>query len=218
LQRENSFTAKNIFKRKIMKNITQIIKPVFKTILVASTLFVASCNNSLKAEVESIADEHGEVQVDSNTSKDAQFLAKAAEINLEEIQLGKMAQQSSTRTDVKELGEMMEKEHTDCLKGLTILANKKSVIIPTTLSNSAQDACKILNGKSGADFDVAYCEMMVNGHRDAIAMFEKVSTQSTDADVKGWAGAILPDLHKHLEHAIKCQNKCVKNKVTASIN
>ena len=44
-----------------------------------------------------------------------------------------MAQQSSTRTDVKELGEMMEKEHTDCLKGLTILANKKSVIIPTTL-------------------------------------------------------------------------------------
>ena len=60
--------------------------------------------------------------------------------------------------------------------------------------------------------------MMVNGHRDAIAMFEKVSTQSTDADVKGWAGAILPDLHKHLEHAIKCQNKCVKNKVTASIN
>ena len=201
-----------------MKNITQIKKSIFKTMLVALTLFGTSCSNNQKAEVESIADEHGEVQVDSNTSKDAQFLAKAAEINLEEIQLGKMAQQSSTRTDVKELGEMMEKEHTDCLKGLTILANKKSVIIPTTLSNSAQDACKILNGKSGADFDVAYCEMMVNGHRDAIAMFEKVSTQSTDADVKGWAGAILPDLHKHLEHAIKCQNKCVKNKVTASIN
>jgi putative membrane protein len=201
-----------------MKNIAQIKKAFSKGTFIALTLFVASCSNSQKAEVESIADEHGEVQVDSNTSKDAQFLAKAAEINLEEIQLGKMAQQSSTRTDVKELGEMMEKEHTDCLKGLTILANKKSVIIPTTLSNSAQDACKILNGKSGADFDVAYCEMMVNGHRDAIAMFEKVSTQSTDADVKGWAGAILPDLHKHLEHAIKCQNKCVKNKVTASIN
>ena len=68
-----------------MKNITQIKKSIFKTMLVALTLFGTSCSNNQKAEVESIADEHGEVQVDSNTSKDAQFLAKAAEINLEEI-------------------------------------------------------------------------------------------------------------------------------------
>lgn len=201
-----------------MKNITQIMNPVFKTILVASTLFVVACNNSEKAKIEDLADEHSEAKVDSNTTKDAQFLTKAAEINLEEIELGKMAQQSSTRTNVKELGEMMEKEHTDCLKGLTVLANKKSIIIPTSLSTSAQDACKKLSGLSGSDFNVAYCDMMVNGHREAIVLFERVSTQSTDADVKEWAGAILPDLHRHLEHAISCQTKCKTNKVTASIN
>lgn len=201
-----------------MKSITQIIKPYFKGILIVSTLFVAACNSAEKAKIEDFADEHGEAKVDSNATKDAQFLAKAAEINLEEIELGKMAQQSSTRTDVKELGKMMEKEHAYCLKGLTVLANKKSIIILTSLSNSAQDACKKLSGLSGADFDVAYCDMMVNGHRDAIVLFERVSTQSTDADVKEWAGSILPDLHKHLDHAISCQTKCKTNKVTANIH
>jgi len=200
-----------------MKNITQIKKSIFKTILVASTLFGASCSNSQKPEeVQDIADEHGQAKVDTtNTTKDAQFLVKAAEINLEEIQLGKLAQQNSTRTDVKELGKMMEEEHTKCLNGLTVLANKKSITLPTSLSNDAQDDYKQLSNKSGAGFDIAYCNMMVNGHKDAITMFDKVSAESTDADIKGWATATLPDLHRHLDHSISCQNKC---KATASIN
>jgi len=45
----------------------------------------------------------------------AQFLVRAAEIDLEEIQVGQLAQKKSTMIDVQELGKMMETEHTKSL-------------------------------------------------------------------------------------------------------
>ena len=52
--------------------------------------------------------------------------------------------------------------------------------------------------------------MMVNGHKDAITMFDKASTESIDEDIKAWAIAMLPVFRTHLDHAITCQEKCEK--------
>jgi putative membrane protein len=140
--------------------------------------------------------------------KDAQFLVKAAEINLEEVKLGQLAQQKSMVNDVKELGQMMEKDHSQSLNDLTILAKKKSMTIPTIPSQDAQAAYENLIKKSESTFDKDYCNMMVSGHRGAIAMFEKESKESSDADIRQWAIETLPHLRMHLEHAIACQKKC----------
>lgn len=71
-------------------------------------------------------------------------------------------------------------------------------------------AYKKLNDKSRNDFDKAYCEMMVSGHKDAIALFEKASTEATDSDIKAWAAATLPTLRAHLDHALTCQKNIEK--------
>jgi len=78
-------------------------KKRFKTILLQTALMIAislgisSFSNVQKAnEAKSVAN----VQNDAN---DAKFLATAAEINLEEIKLGQLAQQKSTEKDIKEL-------------------------------------------------------------------------------------------------------------------
>ncbi len=39
-------------------------------------------------------------------------------------------------------------------------------------------------------FDKAYCGMMVDTHKDAIALFEKGSAEVNDTDVKAWAAVI----------------------------
>jgi hypothetical protein len=36
--------------------------------------------------------------------------------------------------------------------------------------------------------------MMVSGHKDAIATFEKASTDCNETDIKNWATATLPEL------------------------
>lgn len=175
-------------------------------------LLFASCSNNQKPEdTKDVAEEHNEAKFDNNEQeKDAQFLVNAAEINLEEIQLGQLAQQIGRTTYVKELGKMMEKSHTKALSDLTALAKSKMITIPTSPTDDAQDAYKTLNEKSGNDFDKAYVDRMVSGHKDAIAAFEKASTDCNDTDIKNWAMAALPDLRTHLDHSIDCQKKVDK--------
>ena len=71
---------------------------------------------------------------------------------------------------------------------------------------------KKLNEKTGKDFDNAYCKLMVDGHTSAVALFEKASVESTDAEIKSWATEILPILRTHLDKSITCQKACEQSK------
>lgn len=138
--------------------------------------------------------------------KDAEFLINAAEINLEEIQLGKLAQEKGGTEEVKALGKMMEEAHSKSLIDLTALAKRKMITLPSSSTNDAQGTYDNLSEESGDDFDKAYADKMVSEHKDAIAAFEDASTDSEDMDIQNWARSSLPALRKHLEEAVDCQN------------
>ena len=143
----------------------------------------------------------------SDTLKSAKFLVEAAEINLEEISLGDLAQKTSSNKDVKDLGKMMSSAHMQAQKSLMNLAANKKIAVPDSISNDGKKEERKLMEKKGTDFDKAYCDAMVKGHKEAIRKFEKVSTDSPDADIRSWAATILPDLRMHLDHALDCQAK-----------
>ena len=146
----------------------------------------------------------------NNNKKDAQFLVNAAEINREEISLGQLAQQKSNISHVKELGKMMEDEHTRSLAALTELAYSKNISLPTSQTENGQIAYKKLNETSGSDFGKEYSDLMVSAHKDAIALFEKASTECTDPDIRVWASTMIPSLRTHLDHSLMCQKECEK--------
>ena len=66
-----------------------------------------------------------------------------------------------------------------------------------------------LQGLSGAEFDKAYVDDMLEDHEKDVAEFEKQSTSNPDADVKAFAAKMLPTLKKHLE-AIKALHAKIK--------
>ncbi len=196
-----------------MKNITHFIKPLFKAVFLTGVLFsVSSCGgyDQKPEDTKEVAEDQNDAKFNTaQKEKDAQFLVNAAEINLEEIMLGQLAQQKGSMKDVKELGKMMEDAHNKSLKDLTGLAGKKSVTLPVSSTDNAQQAYKKLNDESGHNFDKAYCDLMVNGHKDAVAAFEKKSTdEAVDADIRQWATSMLPTLRAHLDHSMVCQKKC----------
>lgn len=180
-------------------------------LFIAVIISTSSCmNNSLK-DTKEVAEEKNEAKFDkSGNERDAQFLVNAAEINIEEISFGKLAQERGTMDHVKELGKMMEDEHTKSLVDLTTLAKTKNISIPTSQTENGKDAYKKISDKSGNDFGKEYSSMMVNGHRRAIELFEKASADCTDPDIKAWAAASLPALRTHLDHALMCQRTCEK--------
>jgi putative membrane protein len=138
-------------------------------------------NVTKQAIVKSFAAELNEAKGDTTDSeKNAAFLISAAEINLDEIMLGEQAQQKSKMPDIIELGKMMVKDHRQLQDELTSLARKQSITLPTSADNDAEAAYKKFNNASGADFDIEYCDMMVNGHRKAIQEFENESLRPFD--------------------------------------
>jgi putative membrane protein len=177
--------------------------------LFTALLFVCSCNNQKAEDPKDIAEDHNDAKFDNkDQEKDAQFLVEAASINLEEIQLSQLAQQKSSMADVKMLGKMLEEEHTKSLTELQALASKKSVTIPTAVTDKDMDDYKRLSNKSGHDFDKDYCDEMVEGHKKAIEKFKKAATDCADSDIKAWASSTLPTLRSHLDQALNCQKKC----------
>lgn len=188
-----------------MKKLTFLkIQVSFVTLITAISLSL-SCTRQ-KDDSKDIAEESNKEKLESRAEeKDAQLLVDVAEINIEEIQLGQLAQSKSTKKEVKDLGKMMEDEHTKSLNELKELASKKGVTIPTTPTKEVKDAYDKLSNKKEGEFNEEYCEMMVKGHKDAIDKVEKAATESSDNDIKAWAAEALPTLKKHLDHAMTCQ-------------
>jgi len=173
-------------------------------------LVLAACNNEPKKDdTEKVAEEKNEAKFDNQKENDASFLVDAAEINLEEIQLGKLAQQKGSMAEVKEFGKMMVDEHEKALADLKTFAATKQITIPTNVTEDNIDEYKDLSNKKLKNFDEAYCDKMVKGHKDAIEKFERVANNNdADSTIRSFASNMLPSLRKHLEHAIVCQQKC----------
>jgi len=189
-----------------MKNIINLYPVIFKTALLALLISTQSCSNSSQTKNTGAMD--ATTTDSAYSANEKQFFVKVANINLEEIQLGQLAQQNGSLPAVRDMGKMMEEDHRKCMNELTVLANKKSITLPAAVNEDAQADYKKLSEKSGSAFDKDYCDMMVSGHKDAISLFKDDSATSTDQGVKQWVISTLPALRKHLSHAIACQDQC----------
>ncbi len=184
---------------------------------IIATLFMASsCVDNKKVDVEKVAEQENRVKMATDNEaivviendNSAKFLLAVAEMQLEDISLGKLAQQKGTSSHVKELGKMMVDDHTKSFGELKALSQSKSISIPMSLMEDSQEAYDDLNEKTGNDFGKAYSERVVKHHEHAIGLFEEASTDSEDQDVRTWATNKLPGLRTHLAKAEACKKEC----------
>lgn len=141
---------------------------------------------------------------------DKSFITNAYEDGLAEVKLGEMARGKSANADVKAFGGYMATDHGKANAELKTLADSKKVAVATDVTMVAKGKAKLLDAKSGADFDKAYAEAMVTDHQKAVKAFEKASNEAKDADVKAFAAKTLPTLKSHLSMAEDLQKKVGK--------
>ncbi|MRX38968.1 DUF4142 domain-containing protein [Flavobacterium sp. LC2016-23] len=167
-------------------------------------IFLNSCKNETKQEdPKEVAEDTNEAKFDSIEDKkdDSEFLVDIAEVNLAEIEIGKLAQTKSTNVEVKKFGKMLVDEHTKSASEVSALAKAKNFTLPTSLTEEGQEEYNKLNEKSGIDFDKKFADMMIDGHEKAIDKLRKTSEDAKDEDVKVWASNSIAGLTAHLEHA-----------------
>jgi len=202
------------FKTKKMKTNIQVKSILLQAMVIATALAgVSACTTNNAQDSKEVAEDKNEAKFASNKlEKDAEFLVYAAESNLQEINLGKLAQEKGTISHVKELGKTLQTHHEKAMVDLIALAKIKMISLPMVITEDGRAAFDKLNKESGSDFDMAYADLMVEKHEDAIDRFEKASADSDDADIRAMATSSLPTLRGHLEQSLSCQEACQKAK------
>jgi putative membrane protein len=192
---------------------------LFLSAAVLSLILTASCkqqpkNEDTKEVAEDVNDatETAKDSVTDARNDDSDYLIAAAETDMMEIELGKLALKKTTNAKVKELANMMIEQHTKASATLKSLAASKQVAIPAALTDKGKEAYDDLDRKSGRDFDDAYADKMVDGHEDAISKIKDASKNAKDAEIRQWAADMLPTLNTHLEHSKMLQDQIKKTK------
>ncbi len=131
------------------------------------------------------------------SERDKKFIAEATQISLFEIKLGELAQSNTSTPEIKTLGQHMIDDHTKAINELKALGAKKSIVIPTILTPEEYKKYDKIVKKQGKDFDKAYVNCMVKGHKKALCKFKKEAKDGDDYDVRTWASNSVPTLQQH---------------------
>ena len=129
---------------------------------------------------------------------DQAFLKKAAEINLTEIQLGKVAERISSEPNIKKIAAMLVKDHSEANSNLQRLAASKGVTLPTEPSLLERHSLNAMEKEQGEKFNKEFLAFSQKGHEKAISLFEKEAARTQDPDIKAWAQKMVPALKEHL--------------------
>ena len=193
----------------------------FNTVLIAGALMAAPLG------VAAIAVDQDKPPARQNATAtvaaaDAEFIKRAAEGGMKEVEFGQLAQTRASDSNVKAFAERMVKDHSASNDELMSLAKKKGVTLPpsakmTTDATRNPDpsvpgagepsargtagAGDPLAALKGAEFDRAYMNQMVGDHEKTVQLFEQESTSGQDAEVKAWAAKKLPTVREHLAQA-----------------
>lgn len=170
--------------------------------LLLSLIGLQACTNSAKKTKDS--DEARQSKNNSTAAinnEDAEFLMKAADGGMMEVELGKLAQANGSDSRVKNFGSMMVTDHGKANDQLKELAASKNVVLSATLGKDHQDKVDKLKKKKGQDFDLTYMNIMVKDHKADIKEFKDAAGDAADSDIKSFAVKALPVLQKHLDSA-----------------
>jgi putative membrane protein len=147
---------------------------------------------------------------------DEQFLTKAAQGGMMEVEVGRLAQEKGSSNEVKEFGRKLEQDHSKANDQLKQIAASKNVQLPTDMGAEKAAVDKLRN-LSGDEFDKAFLKMAVKDHKKDVKEFQKESTRAMDSDVKNFASTTLPTLQEHLRTAEQLQGSTRGRKASSDM-
>jgi putative membrane protein len=131
---------------------------------------------------------------------DAAFVEKAASGGLMEVELGRHASQHATHPSVRTFGQRMVTDHGKANAELAAVAKRQGLTVPTQMEADHREKVAELTKKSGAAFDEAYMELMVEDHEHDIDAFREQAEEAR-SEVDRFAAKTLPTLEAHLAQA-----------------
>jgi putative membrane protein len=130
--------------------------------------------------------------------RDSEFIAKASQAGMTEVQAGKLAQSQSTDPAVQGFGKQMADDHGKAGDELAGIAKAKGVTPPGSPDKSQRKLLAKLEKLQGREFDKKYAkEAGVSAHKDAVKLFTSEANKGEDPDLRAFAVNTLPTIQHH---------------------
>lgn len=133
----------------------------------------------------------------------AAVLGKLHHGNQMEIDMGKLAQEKGESKDIKAFGKALVKDHTAADKKVTALAKEQNIDLSANTPSMPMDEMNKLKGMSGAEFDRAFAQAMLDDHQKEVDDAKAAQERTTDPKLKKLLTATIPVLEKHRDTARK---------------
>ena len=147
---------------------------------------------------------------------DPEVASVAVAANQIDISYAEIARKKSKNEEVLKFAETMIADHNAVINQAAALVKKLGVTpkdnaVSKKLNADAEATRKMLQSKSGADFNKAYVDNEVAYHKAVIATIEGVLIPETDnQELKDLLTKVVPALKTHLEHAEMVQKNLSK--------
>ncbi|WP_186774424.1 DUF4142 domain-containing protein [Chitinophaga pinensis] len=148
--------------------------------------------DSTKAMAESMEDV-------SNAS--VNFATNAANANLKEIELGKLALKNANYSRLKAFAQKMITAHTQSNEELQKACYSAGVTLPNGLSEQDHKDVMDMAKQKDKAFDRAYIKAMVKAHQATMEKLDAAAHNMKDTALQHYAQQTLPIVTAHLEEA-----------------
>jgi putative membrane protein len=146
---------------------------------------------------------------------DRRFAEKAMHGGMAEVEAGKVAMDKAQDAQVKAFAKKMVDDHTKANGELMKIASAKGITPPAAVDAAHKRKMDRMASRTGADFDRAYMDEMVDDHQATVRDFRSAAKSAKDPDIKAFAASTLPALEQHLAEA-KTLEAAVKGRKTTA--
>ena len=94
---------------------------------------------------------------------------------------------------------MMVKDHSKANDELMAIAKAKNITLPAAPDADHQKKLDDLSKLSGKDFDKAYVDAMVDGHKKTLDLMNMAAKDCKDSELKAFAAKTAPVVQMHLD-------------------
>jgi predicted outer membrane protein len=172
------------------------------TILTALTALLLSCAHT-GALVEDEPADHDDpaVPATETTETAPAFAIRAALINVNAIELGRLAQSRAFDGQVRGYALAEIGDHVRMNEELHHLAKERGWDLPRVADPDHRALEDEIQHTSGPDVDAVYVRAAIADHVEAVSFFQRYVRTGDDADLVAWTRRNLPVLEKHQDRA-----------------
>ncbi|SRR6266496_1073983 len=135
------------------------------------------------------------------TESDREFAIKATMGGKHEVDLGRLAADRASDSDVKAFANRMIQDHSRAGDELTQTTSRLGIKAPDEDEASFKQMVDRLSKLKGVEFDRAYMSEMVDNHMKDLSEIESYAKGDNNSELKTWAAKTVPIVREHLQQA-----------------